>query len=212
MLTALERIDTPYVMYFQEDYWIQEPVDTARMQSYVELMEKKNLNYIRLLSFPQPDYDYPEDPRLGLIARNGPYRTSVQISFWRREVFRDLIVPGESVWQFEINGTQRSRGLGDTFLSTKRVAKDDYYNGIRYLCTAVNAGKWFRPAWDYARKEDLDLDFSGRPTESIWEHYQRTTWWGRAAGIAAYRASMLVRDPAEASRKLRRRLTITRAK
>lgn len=206
MIDALDRIETPYVIYFQEDYWITEPVDTARITSYLDLMEREGLDYIRLVSNPVPDREYAPDPRLGVLSDEASYRTSVQITLWRREVFRELVVPGESVWQFEINGTERSRKYGPTFLGAKRVGRDDYYHGIRYLCTAVNAGKWFRPAWDYVRREGLDVDLSGRPTENLWEHYRRVTPWGRALGVAGHRGRMLLTHPSLAFRKLRSRL------
>src|SRR5580658_8986532 len=45
MRHALEAISTPYVLYFQEDYWLSAPVDTAKIAAYVDLMENHNLNY-----------------------------------------------------------------------------------------------------------------------------------------------------------------------
>lgn len=210
MLEALERIATPYVMYFQEDYWINAPVNTARVMSYVGLMEKYGLNYIRLLSKPVPDYDFAHDPRLGVLAEDAEYRTSVQISTWRRQVFLSLIRPHESVWQFEINGTLRSRSYGDTFLSTKRHGQDDYYYGIGYVCTAINLGKWARIAKGYARTEGLAVDFSKLPSETWWDDFKRWNQLGRFLGLWIYRIRLLVSDPALAIQKLRKRLTTSR--
>ena len=207
MLTALDRLQTPYVMYFQEDYWIMAPVDTARVQEYVGLMERKGLHYIRLLAKPQPDRDFPDDPRLGIIdAAKGTYRTSVQISLWRREVLRDLLSPEENVWQFELNATERSRRYGDTFLSIKKHEGDDFHWGIRYLCTAVNAGRWFRAAKVYAQQEGLEVDFSRLPMESWWDDFKRSGRLGAAAGLLAHRVGLALRDPARALGRVGRRL------
>ena len=202
---ALDRIETPYVMYFQEDYWINEPVDTVRVTSYVALMEKYGLNYIRLLSKPAPDYDFTHDSRLGVLAEEAEYRTSVQISIWRRQVFLSLIRPGESVWDFEINGTTRSRSYGETFLSTKRHGKDDYYHGIRYVCTAINQGKWATAAKVYARSEGLTVDFSRLPCETWWDDFKRGNALGRFLGLWLHRARFLINDPAAAIQKVRDR-------
>jgi hypothetical protein len=68
MVNAMEWIKTPYIMYFQEDYWINAPVDTPRVLQYLGLMEEHRLNYIRLLSKPQPDRDFAHDARLGDIS------------------------------------------------------------------------------------------------------------------------------------------------
>lgn len=206
MITALDRITTPYVIYFQEDYWIDAPVDTARVKEYVALMDRHGLNYIRLLAFPEPAHDFPGDPRLGLIARDGEYRTSVQITLWRREVFRDLVRAGESVWQFEDQGTVRSRAYGDTFLSIKCKDKDPYYHGIRYVCTAINAGKWARMAKWYAEKEGLSVDFSNLPSETWWDDFKRSGPLGRAVKLWTHRLGLVVRHPVIAAKKARDRL------
>jgi len=207
MITALERIETPYVMYFQEDYWINAPVDTPKITSYVDLMERHGLNYVRLLSKPLPDRDYEHDPRLGVLATDAEYRTSVQITFWRREVLRDLLRPGESVWQFELNGTERSRKYGDSFVSIKQVDGDDYHHGIRYVCTAVNLGKWSTMARPYVEREGLTVDFSVLPSETRWDDFRRHhplgQFWVRWSG----RGKLLVCSPREALRKLGNRLS-----
>jgi len=202
---AVRNCTSPFIMYFQEDYWITHPVDSAKMQVYAGYMEQHGWNYLRLVPNPQPDEVFPPDPRLGFLADGAPYRTSVQVSFWRREVLEELIVPGESVWQFEIAGTERSRKYGKTFLSTYCYGDDEYFHGIRYLCTAINAGKWYRPAHDYAEREGLKIDFSRRPTESLWEHYRRTTKWGRALGVGLHRLKLAATDPVEAAQRSRRR-------
>lgn len=204
LLNAVRSIQTPYVMYFQEDYWIMAPVDTQKMETYVDHLEKHGLNYLRLVPHPEPDEPFPPDPRLGYLAGGAAYRTSLQISFWRRTMLEGLLVPGESPWQFEINGTERSRKHGRTFLSTCRYGDDEYFHGIRYLCTAINAGKWYRPAHDYAEKEKVEIDFSRRPTETLWEHYRRTSPWGRATGRLLQRAERALKDPASAMQRIRR--------
>ena len=205
MLEALERITTPYVMYFQEDYWITEPVDTARVTSYVALMEKYGLNYIRLLSKPIPDADFAHDARLGVLAEDADYRTSVQISLWRRQVFLSLVRPRESVWEFESNGSPRSRSYGDTFLSTKRHEKDDYSYGIRYVCTAINRGKWARTAKAYAKSEGLRVDFSQLPSETWWDDFKRGNRLGGFLGLWLHRAQFFINDPGAAIQKIRDR-------
>jgi hypothetical protein len=210
MVTALERITTPYVMYFQEDYWISAPVDTARVMEYAALMEKHGLNYIRLLAFPEPDQDFAGDPRLGMIGRDASYRTSVQISLWRREVFRELVRPGESVWQFELQGTERSRQYGDTFLSVKSKDRDPYHHGISYVCTAINSGRWSRLAKAYAKQEGLAVDFSNLPSETWWDDFKRSGPLGAAVKVWTHRLNLVLFHPRIAATKLRNRLWPTR--
>jgi hypothetical protein len=206
MVTALDRIPTRYVLYFQEDYWISAPVDTARITSYVDLMEQHGLNYLRLLAKPIPDADSPYDPRLGTLADDAPYRTSVQISFWQRDVFQALLNPPESVWQFEVHGTIRSRAYGATFVSVKRHGDDDYHHGIRYVCTAVNYGKWARMAKTYAAREGLAVDFTRLPSETWWDEFKRRGWVGAFFARWSHRSHVAFTDPVQALTKALSRL------
>jgi hypothetical protein len=204
---ALTRLDATYIIYFQEDYWLTKPADTARVRDYLRHMDHRGLHYVRLLAAPAPAHDFPDDVRLGIIAREGDYRTSAQIALWRREVLCELLVPGESVWEFEIEGTNRSRRYGDTFLSVKPHHGDPYYWGFSYVCTAINAGHWSRAAKAYARDEGLSVDFSHLPSESWWRGYQRVRWGGRTLRqVSLHRAGMLVTDPTTFVDKLRSRM------
>jgi hypothetical protein len=207
LLFALARLDTEYVMYLQEDYWLVERVSTDRIREYVDLMDVHGINYIRLLSKPIPDGEFAADRRLGVLAKTADYRTSVQVSLWRTQVFRSLLRAGESAWQFEIDGNRRSISYGATFLSVKRHDRDDYFNGVRYLCSAINRGKWSRAAVDYARREGLQIDFSLRPVETWWDEVKRTKC-GRFTSLWAHRLHLVAYQPAVALLKVRRRLGI----
>lgn len=205
MISVVSRIATPFIVYFQEDYWLSEAVDTARIMGYVELMEAERLSYLRLLANPQPDFPFPLDHRLGVLADHAAYRTSLQIAIWRREVLLDLLVPGESAGQFEIRGTERSRKYGPSFLSVRRGGHDDYANGIRYVCTAINRGKWSRLARPYAQAEGLVVDFSTRPTDTWWDDFKRSGPIGDFIQTLTHRLVMLT-HPAAFWRKVRARL------
>ena len=206
MLIALRSITTPFLVYFQEDYWLNKRVDTTRILEYLGLMEAAGLNYLRLLSKPVPDLPFGLDERLGILADEAPYRTSAQIALWRREVLLDLLVPGESVWDFELKGSVRSRKYGATFVSIQPVGGDDYANGIGYVCTAVNCGKWSRMARPYAEAEGLSVDFSERPTDTWWDDFKRSGPIGHFFRNLAHRISLLYQDPATFGRKVRGRL------
>jgi hypothetical protein len=206
MIIAVRSITTPFVVYFQEDYWLNERVDNARILHYLTLMGSERLDYLRLLSKPAPDLPFEPDLRLGVLADDAPYRTSAQIAIWRRDVLLDLLVPGESVWEFELKGSPRSRKYGRSFVSIKRDHGDDYANGIRYVCTAVNGGKWSRMARPYAEAEGLSVDFSTRPTDTWWDDFKRSGPLGYFFRDLTHRLAMLIADPAEFGRRARARL------
>lgn len=205
LIHAMSVIRTPYVMYFQEDYWIRERVDSARILGYVDLMDRENLNYLRLLANPRPDAPYPADSRLGILADDAPYRTSSQIALWRGDVLRELLRPGESVWDFELAGSTRSARYSSSFVSVWDRDGDDYFHGISYVCTAINNGLWARPAVEYARRENVAIDFSTRPIETGWHEFLRTPR-GRAIRKWTHRVRLLVSNPVAFARKAKARL------
>lgn len=206
LLCALDSIDTEYVLYFQEDYWLSETVDTPRIRDYLKLMDAHGLHYIRLLANPTPDGHFIHDHRLGIIADQASYRTSVQVSLWRASVLRFLLRPGESAWDFEVQGTRRSRIYGDRFLSVRCQGKDDYFHGVRYLCSAINRGKWSREARRYAEREGIQVDFSNLPVETWWDDFKRVNAFGRLFALWGYRTHLFLTHPAIALKKARKRL------
>jgi len=187
LLAALGQIDSKYIMYFQEDYWINEKVNSTAISDYLSIMDREGAHYIRLLSFPPPDQDFPLDDRLGMIATEASYRTALQIAFWRKEVLQALIDPEETPWDFEIKGTERSRRYGEGFLCVKPLGDDPYHYGIRYVCTAVNRGRWSKQAKLYAKTEGLDVNFRNLPSETWWHEYQRKTSVGAAAASLVHK-------------------------
>ena len=65
------------------------------------------LRYLRLDSFPRPKKDGHE--LYGNISKYSIYRVSLQPSFWRKDYLCSLMVANENIWQFELNGSRRSR-------------------------------------------------------------------------------------------------------
>jgi hypothetical protein len=182
-LRALGEITTPYVIYTHEDFWIKRTVQTQVIKEYAALMDKDRADYIRLYPCPEPDYECQYDKRLGVLADQAAYRTSLQVGLWRKSVFQELIVENENPWQFEINGTVRSREYGPRFLSVKRfwdAGGKPFHYGIDYVCTAINKGMWSKAAKSYALQEGLAIDFSNRPNETWWQDFKRSSPLGSA--------------------------------
>ena len=182
---ALERLDADVVLYIQEDYWLRERVDTARIESYREVFERNHFDYLRLVALPPPDLPFDGDRRLGLLSEKAPYRTAVQASLWRKSTLQSLLQDGESAWQFELRSPARSAPFAG-FACVRPNGDDVFYFGLRYVCTAINRGKWSRKARRYARKEGIRLDLSRREIETWRDDFRRTTLglWTRRVGLA----------------------------
>lgn len=162
MIKALSQIDFPYILYSQEDYWIQKPVEQILIEDYLDIIRSGKADYIRLYPAPPPDLPFPDDHRLGIIAPTSPYRTSLQMALWRKETLLSLLDTHETAWEFEVKGSKRSQYLKKRFLC---VSKRQY--GIDYVFTAVVNGYWSEKAYQYADNEKIHVRFEALPRKSI---------------------------------------------
>lgn len=158
LLQALEMIPTDYVLYAQEDYWIKSPVNNQNIIDYLGYLERDSADYIRLYPAPGPASQLESDDRLGIIAANAEYRTSLQMALWRKGSLHSLINPEESPWQFEVNSSKRSQLYQDRFWCVTRRR-----HGIDYAFTAIVNGYWSDVAYRYSEIEKLEINFSELP-------------------------------------------------
>ena len=159
---ALNQIDAEYILYSQEDYWLQTPVINTMIMDYLRLLDEDKADYIRLYPAHPPDLPSPIDERLGIIDGMSDYRASLQMALWRKSVLNDLINVEETPWQFEVRGSARSNKYENRFLS---VSKRKF--GIDYVFTAIVNGYWSEEAYAYARQEGLKINFDALPKKPL---------------------------------------------
>jgi len=161
---ALGALGTPYVLLMLEDYFLMGRVDTERVAQVVSHAQRLSAGMVRLLPVPGPDVPVPDVPELGALAAEAGFRTSLQAALWRREVLASLLVAGESPWEFETRGTERSRSRTDLYCTWDRVFPAE---------SVVYRGVWFRDEAAVYRAMDVGCDFTARPTMSL----ARQAWW-----------------------------------
>jgi hypothetical protein len=86
-----------------------------------------------------------------------PYRVSTQAAIWNRETLISLMSRPESIWDFEVRGTERSSAYAAGFYGVWRDV-------FPYRHHVVERGKWF--PWDAYkyRKAKIGCDFDRRIT------------------------------------------------
>lgn len=180
---VLEKITTPYVICFHEDYFIEKPVGTAYIDSLVEHMDNQKIAHIRLFPAPPPDSDFPNNLGLGLISKGAGARTSLQAGLWDKKILTDLLVDGETNWQMESEGSKRSNNIDSLFLSVRKPAL------IYHERSAVAAGKWMYYAVRLCRREGIKVDPLKRRVDYFWsinqlfEKFRKSSTIKRARSI-----------------------------
>ena len=171
MLKTLDLVKTKYVIILLEDYILDAPVDESRLINIITYMNKTNAAYTELY------YDLGIfNPTLGkektknyaqgidnLIIRsnNSYYRTSLQACVWEVDALKKILKSGESPWEFEQIGTERSRKINHPFYMVMEKNVISYKN-------AVEKGSYHQDVVDYINNNGIVFD----PKKSLLiDHY-----------------------------------------
>jgi len=164
---CLERLPTPYLILFQEDFLFTKKVDTQRVGALVSCLRNQEAACLRLYPSPPPDRPTQEDPEVGEIATGAAYRVSLQAAIWDKAVLYGLLKDGESPWDLEYAGSERSNSIPRRFLSISGGNRERW--PLDYFSTAVVQGKWVREAVALCAREGIRVDETSRAIESAIE-------------------------------------------
>jgi hypothetical protein len=147
----VEQVESPYILLFLDDYFLLRPVATADVASCLEALRKLRGGYLRLDPAPPPDRQVPGFSGLGEIEPGSPYRCSLRVAIWRKDVLLSLLRNGETAWDMELKGSRRSDELAVGFYATwKPVVRHDMEGVVR--------GKWTRAALRLAKRQGVTVD------------------------------------------------------
>ena len=158
---ALVTVKTPLVLYMQEDYFIEQPVDTAMIAAMAQRMiDDPEIDHIGLTHFGagSPILEDPR-PNLSRIGPRATYRVSTQAGLWRTQALRSYLLPWESGWMFELFGTVRAWKRNDQFLTLERTATKP---AIAYQHTGIVKGQWSKFVPSLFDREAIKVDFGKR--------------------------------------------------
>ncbi len=162
-MAALDQIETPLVLYFQEDYFIHQRVRADLIESAAQYMiDHTDVKHIALTRHGSIGPHAPFDVDwLEEIPQRARYRISTQAALWRVDTLRSYLHPEENGWMFEIYGTWRAHRRKDCFLC---AVFDDQHGGpaIDYLHTGIIKGKWLKEIQKVFESNDIEVDYDRR--------------------------------------------------
>jgi len=100
---ALEMIGYEYVVYLQDDFFADQPVDTKMLMQHLEYCRAQGIDYLRL-SWPFQDRHRKE----GVYCDDNlqfRYALCLQAAIWRKSVLQLLCAEVTTGWEFERNIT-----------------------------------------------------------------------------------------------------------
>jgi len=151
---ALNRVNTPYVLWLQDDYFLRKTLTKTQFIGYFEMIEAYNVDCL----FPNRGTE--KDTWWGkfdIISSNyaqmqqySDYTISMQACIWNVDFFKSCLIDNghETPWQFELDGTKR---LNDTRSHTILYERS---NDVWYL-EAMRKGKFTNHYSNILQQEQL---------------------------------------------------------
>ena len=195
---TLKKIQTDQVLMLLDDFFLQAPVDTERLENCMHWMQQ-NPEIANFSLFP--DYfENLKDERFEdfeLRKRVTAYVVNCQAGLWNRKELISLLRDHENAWQFEEFGTIRARYY--------KTHKKFYIlaNGAPLIFDypvggAIHRGKWRQDMPELLAREHVEMDFSKRgfieddvleqhilPDPEIKVPFAES-WWGRKHDLSRY--------------------------
>lgn len=163
LIRAISGVETPLMLYMQEDYFLDEPVDDSKVRAAVQLMlDHPEIAHVGLTKHgSQGPFAPGTHEGFGVIGQKARYRISTQAGLWRPAALRSYLRPAENGWMFEIFGTWRAHRDNQVFL-TALCDPPNVPAPVDYVHTGIIKGQWHQEMPDLFSKHDLSMDFDRR--------------------------------------------------
>lgn len=165
MITALESISQPYLLYFQEDYFLNGSVNNSRLADDFAYAFDNNAASFCFHARGQLEPDFqPLNNRFGVVPADSDGRTRLQVTLWKKEALAATLRPGESAWNMEARGSERTRD----FLALSYSRRSD--EPIPYLMSAIVRGLWTPEALSLCEEAGLEIQprFRSALSDAAW--------------------------------------------
>lgn len=147
---ALGLVETKYVFFTLDDYFLINKVKSDKIADYLELMEKSNIDYVRVFKrrkkFTEGKVEnYPE---LRWLPNNSDYAINFYPGIWNTDFLKYASRGKKTAWQQEVSLKKAGLEYGARCL----VCMDD---AVYEFLDVVRKGKLLRKANKYFNSHDI---------------------------------------------------------
>lgn len=165
LIETLKRINSDYILFLLDDFFIRSEVDDAKIKECLYLFEKDPHASVIYLT---PTSGYREDTKIEdfyILKKDATWKLNTQAALWRRKKLIEYIRPHETAWAWEQYGSIRAQRYKENFYirSPFLALIFDYekdWGG------AIHRGKWTPYAIELCNKYDFGIDYSIRGVET----------------------------------------------
>ena len=162
LIESLQAIPERYVMYMQEDYFLDAPVRDDLVEDCLRIVAEEAVGCVHLTGFgSHGGAKTAERPYLVDVPRISRYRTSTQAAIWDKDVLLSYVRRQETVWETEILGTIRawSRYAAIRTIDRQRLEGRPV---MSYTGTGIIRGKWHPEMVPLFARHGIPMDFQRR--------------------------------------------------
>lgn len=157
LLRLLDHIDSEYILFSLDDFWITERVNDDAFNRICSYMENDSQMGFVCLKQEIKDYSSEKDkaacidcqyPELWRCLKDKSFRITTQFGIWKKSYLIRILRAHESAWYFETRATWRSKFMWERVYDAKE-------NVITYpVGGSIGGGRVYK---DYLHYYDEDL-------------------------------------------------------
>lgn len=179
LINVLDQIDEEYIFMVLDDFFLKSPVKESYIEELLSNMEKDSsiasyqLKAARLI---QEGKAFESNKLLVSELDENGWKTHFVPTIWRKSVLKKWLRPHESIWGFELYGSQRARRwhYKEKVLVVESPVIFDYLwvDG----CSVIVNGKWLDSVEidNFFKNNNIDIDFDIRGRITLEEYRKRT--------------------------------------
>lgn len=166
---VLKQIDTEYILYFLEDFFLLQKVNNDVFLEALDYIKSHNdVGYIGLKYSPEHIFKEKSEVDLSKHFLNKDdivtvNRVNSMTALWRKDWLLSLLRTHETPWEFEVYGSVRSRRTNMKVLKVNNINNVcnpvfDYGVDIKYGY-GITRGKWLPKNVELFKQYGIDVNF-----------------------------------------------------
>lgn len=175
MNRALDYIQEDNIIFFLEDFFLNEKVDNEIISQHIKYCSEKDIDFMKIDSC---DIMFRDELRIenscycsNPIDRR--YSLNLAIAIWKKNSFKSLCVEGYSAWDFERNGIDYIRKNNININSVTILSSCISKNTIKKIggAGAVTKGRWTISGKNYLNENGFSFLLNKREVEGRFSRY-----------------------------------------
>jgi hypothetical protein len=173
LLSMIHAIEQEWIVTWIEDRALSAKVDTERIEGLIRCAQEQGAGYLKLIANHPFATSADGSREIGEIARHTPYRVSVTVALWHKPTLLALLRGGESAWDLERNGSERSNRLDAKFLALPLSQRRNPPISDVHL---IIKGRLLRDARKFLSIEGLHDCLRHRPLQTVSSYWYVKTY------------------------------------